>query len=870
MELFKLFGTIAINNRDANSAIDETTDKAEDAESKFSSAFKKIGEAVATYFAIEKIISFGKEITNVAAEVSAEASAFDQIMGDYADEASAKVEKIADATGMVSTRLTPYMTSMTAKFKGLGYDIDDATTLASEGLNIAADAAAFWDKSLADSMSALNSFINGSYEGGEAIGLFANDTQMASYAVRNNIVSETKEWANLDEAKKQATRLEYAQAMFEASGAVGQAAKESEQYANVQANLTEKWRQFKAQIGEPLLENVVLPALQKLSELTNKASEAFEKLKTWISENKDELLKAADSISKLAEIAVYATGVFATFKAGLMLQKVIQGFQVAKIEISLLSTEIGGANLAQDALNGTMTIGETIVALLTGKMTLAALAQGAMTKAQTALNAVMAANPIALIVLAIAALVAAFIYLWNNCEGFRNFFIKMWDGIKKAAKAVADWFVQAWEDIGKFFTETVPGWFNSFVEFFEGIWNGIKDFFIGVWNSISNFFIELWNSIVEIFTSIVNWIITNIAEPIANFYNKWISPVVNKIIEIVTKIVEIIISLFVGLWNLLKEKVIDPIVEGFRWLWETVLGFFTSLWERIKIIWKAVSAWFKVKVIDPIVNFFTELFEKVKKAFTQWRDNMVEHLELVAMEWQEKFEAVREKVIAVFNKLKNAASNAWEGIKKPFLAVGSWFKDVFQKAYDAVTGVFDKIGTFFSNIWDKIKNTFSKLGTTISDAIGGAIKSGINGIIGSIEKTINRAIGLINGAIGLINLLPGVNVSKISQLSMPRLAKGGIVDKATIAEVGEDGREAIVPLERNTGWMNEVAERLNQLQKQNGGTIDNGKILDKLNELIVAIKALKIYLYPDTLIGELADGMDTQLGIKNRLRARGQ
>ena len=94
---------------------------------------------------------------------------------------------------------------------------------------------------------------------------------MASYAVEQGIVSEAKEWANLDEARKQATRLEYAQNMMEAFGATGrQAAKEADQYANVQANLTEKWRQFKAQIGEPLLQNIVIPAMDKLSGIVDK------------------------------------------------------------------------------------------------------------------------------------------------------------------------------------------------------------------------------------------------------------------------------------------------------------------------------------------------------------------------------------------------------------------------------------------------------------------------------------------------------------------------------------------------------------------------------------------------------------------------
>ena len=501
MELFKLFGTIAVNNNGANSAIDETTERAEGAESKMSAAFKKIGAAAATYFATDKIIAFGKEIVNVAAEVDAETSAFEQIMGDYTDSAREKLNSVADATGVMSTRMQGHFTSLSAKFKGLGFDVTDATDLAQRGLTLAADAAAFWDKSLDDSSSALNSFINGSYEGGEAIGLFANDTQLAMYAVQQGVVGATKDWAALDEATKQATRLEFAENMYAQSGATGQAAREASQYANVQANLTEKWRQFKAEIGQPVLQNIVLPAMEKLSGLVDKASTGFEKLKKWVSDNKEELKQAANTISKLAEIAIYATGVFVAFKGAMAIQKAVQGFQAAQVALSMLSLEIGGANLAQAALNGTLTIGETIVGLLTGKIKLAAVAQGVMSKGQAALNAVMAANPIGIIITAIAALVAAFIYLWNNCEGFRNFWIGLWDGIKKVAKAVADWIVQAWTDIGNFFTVTVPGWFNSFKNFFSNLWSGIKNIASNAFNAIKNTATNVWNGIKTAITN---------------------------------------------------------------------------------------------------------------------------------------------------------------------------------------------------------------------------------------------------------------------------------------------------------------------------------------------------------------------------------
>ena len=106
------------------------------------------------------------------------------------------------------------------------------------------------------------------------------------------------------------------------------------------------------------------------------------------------------------------------------------------------------------------------------------------------------------------------------------------------------------------------------------------------------------------------------------------------------------------------------------------------------------------------------------------------------------------------------------------------------------------------------KPPYIHLGTSIASAIGGAVKSGINGVITMIQNTINSGIRLINGAINLINKLPAVNVGKISELSLPRLAKGGIVDSPTFAEIGENGREAIIPLENNKGWIRELAAEL--------------------------------------------------------------
>lgn len=284
LNVFELFGKIVVDNSGAEKGIDKTVKHAKDAESNLSKTFKKIGGMVAAAFSVRAVVDFGKQCTQAYASIAAEESAFAQIMGDYADTAQAKLNAVADQTGVASTRMTGAMTSLTAKFKGLGYNTADATTLAADGLLIAADASAFWDMSLEESMSHLNSFINGSYEGGEAIGLFANDTQMAAYAIEQGIVKDAKAWAKLDEAQRQATRLAYAKQMMESSGATGQAAKEADAYANVMANLKEHWRQFQGIIGKPILEKLVLPAMQKLNNFMPKLNEAVQNGIVWLDE----------------------------------------------------------------------------------------------------------------------------------------------------------------------------------------------------------------------------------------------------------------------------------------------------------------------------------------------------------------------------------------------------------------------------------------------------------------------------------------------------------------------------------------------------------------------------------------------------------
>lgn len=673
-DIFSLVGRVSIEYAQAETALERVSDAAEDTAdsleevgdasedaggtteqsgNRMVSAFKKIGAAVVAAFAVDKIVDFGKSVVDASATVAAEQSAFEQIMGDYSDTAQQKMNEVADTTGMVSTRLTPYMTSMTAKFKGLGYDIDDATTLAQDGLSLAADAAAFWDKSLEDSMGALNSFINGSYEGGEAIGLFANDTQLASYAVKQGIVSETKEWANLDEAKKQATRLEYAQNMMEASGATGQAAKEADQYANVQANLTEKWRQFKAQIGEPILQNVAIPAMNKLSGVVDKASVAYQKCAKWISDHKKEL-----------EIA----------------KGVLLGLTVA--------------------------VGSFLLIMNWGKiMATAKAALLGIKTAMLAVNAAMAANPIGLVISLIAGLVAGFIYLWNTSEEFRNFWIGLWETIKTAASDVWEAIKGAALDFWDWITSTAntvidgmkEGW-NSFKESVSDIWTAITDFCSSAWETIKNvvqvgimFIGEIISFAFDIITLPWRFIWENVKEyviPIWESIKSTVSTAIDAVKTTIETVLNAIKTFFTNIWNSIKDKttsVFNAIKDVVTSIWNSIKSTFETVLNTIKTVVSTVWNAIKDKtssVFNAVKDVASSVWNSIKSAI----ESVVNKAkEIVSSAWN----SIKDKTSSVFNGIKDTAKSVWDSIKNAIEKPINAAKDAVKKAIDKIKSFFD-------------------------------------------------------------------------------------------------------------------------------------------------------------------------------------
>lgn len=156
----------------------------------------------------------------------------------------------------------------------------------------------------------------------------------------------------------------------------------------------------------------------------------------------------------------------------------------------------------------------------------------------------------------------------------------------------------------------------------------------------------------------------------------------------------------------------------------------------------------------------------------------------------------------VWAGIKTAAGAAfrgiWNAMKAPFVNIAGWFRQKFHDAWNAIKGVFSGVGAFFGGIWDTIRAKFTGLGEAVGSAINGAVTGAINGVISAVENIINKGIALINGALSLADkVVPGKHPGwHINELSLPRLASGGILTDAT-AFIGGEGKynEAVLPLD---------------------------------------------------------------------------
>jgi phage-related protein len=244
---------------------------------------------------------------------------------------------------------------------------------------------------------------------------------------------------------------------------------------------------------------------------------------------------------------------------------------------------------------------------------------------------------------------------------------------------------------------------------------------------------------------------------------------------------------------------LDLTVAVLKFIWDTVVAIFQGIWDGIVAIFSPIAEWFAgvfQAAWDGIVAIFTDLGTWFGERWTE----VTTALSNVGTWFTDMFQNGWDGLTNIFTGLGTWFGERWNDVTNALSKVSTWFGDTFTKAYNAVKDAFSNIGSFFSGVWETVKNIFVDAGQKVGSAVGGAFKSAVNGVLGTIENVVNGFIGMINGVIGMINKIPGVSLGSIGYVSLPRLARGGIVDSPTVAMIGEAGKEVVMPLE-NTGFL---------------------------------------------------------------------
>lgn len=375
-------------------------------------------------------------------------------------------------------------------------------------------------------------------------------------------------------------------------------------------------------------------------------------------------------------------------------------------------------------------------------------------KAMALLNTTLLANPITWVIAGITALVVAFLYLWNNVDGFRKFFENAWKKIKEVVKSV-------WESYLK---PTIQA---------------IGDLLVKVWKNYLSPTIESLKKAFETAFSMIKKYWDETLQPtfkaLGDFFKKVWDDFVKPTIETMKVVFDTVFKSIKGIWNEVLKPVFKALGTVLKSTWDNVLkptlntlkNLFTTVFKAVKTVWD--------NVLKPVIKAIGTVLYNV---------------------WKTQLKVVLTLIKTTFKTVFGAVKTVWNKVLKPvFKAIGSAFKtmwdNVLKPTIDAISGAFDTMGSTIKGIWN---------------GIWSAIKGVINSILGGVESMANGVVGGINKVIDVLNNLSftipkwvpkyggkkfGFDLNHLNEISIPRLAEGGLARKNDpfLAVVGDNKKQ---------------------------------------------------------------------------------
>lgn len=338
-------------------------------------------------------------------------------------------------------------------------------------------------------------------------------------------------------------------------------------------------------------------------------------------------------------------------------------------------------------------------------------------------------------------------WLWNNLVSPIINWVKKLFGIASPSKVFAEigiWLIEG-------LLQGISNTWRIIKDFFTIALDNLRIFFEETWSNIKIKAEEIWNAIAEFFVLLWEGITTTLTEA-WNAIVEFLLGLWNGLSESATVIWTGIKVFFEETWTTIKTTIEE--------VWNNIKEFFAITWNHIKAkteeVWNAIKTFLIEQIWNPIKTNATTIFNSIKDTISN-----------------------------IFNTIKSITSTIWNDIT-------SGLKESFDTIYNNSVTIFNKMKDFIKGITDSIEGFF---------------KAMVNGVIRALNSMIN---GLNKLNVDIPDWVPGIGGKSLgfNIPNIPYLAKGGIIDQPTLAMVGERGKEAVVPLENNTEWMDKLASVL--------------------------------------------------------------
>lgn len=851
---------LVLNSSGFSKSLNAVQEQANSVSNKMSAKLKKLGTAVVAAFSVAAVKNFGQQCIESAADVNAANSQFEQTFGSMQSQAESAIATVSKNSGILKTRLQGVGTSIYAFAKTTGMDSADALNMMQEALQVTADSAAYYDRSLEDTAESLKSFLKGNFENDAALGLSCTET--TRNAAANKLYG--KSFTELSESQKQLTLLEMVKDANKLSGAMGQASRESDGWENVTGNLKESWNQLLAVIGKPILQvatNIVQKlssAIAKLTEYAKGAINALSKLFNWDGDDTansisaaassaenltDEAESGSNSLESVADSAEKAKNSVAGFDKLNVLTKSDSGGSDASASDTASSSGTSVANtVVKDTNSGVSgafknlyeksgfkafvdnvqkginkvdwsAIGKNCESIFKNSVP---IAQNYLTQVQkvgkSAFGAVgsfvggvvqVSGKRLQTLTGGVAK------WLDRDKNKINGFITTIGDNFSKGYDNLSTFFEKGFDVIGQSVDRVRP----QMEDAISNLLSGFTDF----GGAVGTIFSEGFSLATE---SLVKWI-DNDGATIGEFFDN-IQLQMADVMNFVGGVFSDIGNFLLGWWDgeggsEIFQNVCDMFLNIGTTLMNVYNDWIMPAWNFIVGVFQ--SAW--TDCLKPIFEQLWTVFGKVCDYIaTIWNNWLLPFVNFISDTLGPVFNTVLRNIQSIFETVFRVIGDVVGGILKSFGGLIDFITGVFSGNWKkAWNGIKD----FFGGIWDGIWGIIKGFVNLIIDGIN-LLLTGIYTVVAAIVNTI----GGIADAIGSIFGQEWGWSMPNEPVLIPHLATGGLVKAPTLAVVGDNAGansgnpEVIAPLNKLQGMLD-----------NSGGqdTVILGEILSYLKKL---------------------------------------